>query len=447
MLTLFSKKRYSMANDKSVSKVQTKKWRILYNLLAISIFPMCLLGIVILVLGSRCFKQTMYNEVASELEYVAKTTEMLFDTSFPGDYELVGDSSYRLYKGDTDITENYDIINQIQESTGMDITLFYKDTRILTTILSSDGSSIVGTGAPTLILDEVLGAGEAKFYHNAMINGDMYFAYYMPLFNSDGNVAGMLFVGKPRDEVDKAVMTSLYPLIIAVIAAIIVMAVCIYMYNRKLVAILINIRDFLSETASGNLTADMNEAVTRRNDELGQIGLSILTMQKSLRTMVETDTLTGLPNRRSAHRRLEQIMERAQSGSSPYCIAIGDIDFFKRINDTYGHDCGDAALQQIAHLLQGHMKSCGFASRWGGEEFLLVFDHMGIQAADASLNKLLDKIRECEIPYDGQTIKLTMTFGLAQGSDIPEKNLLRTADSRLYKGKTSGRNQVVSFDD
>jgi diguanylate cyclase (GGDEF)-like protein len=436
-----------MANDKSVNNINHKKGHILYNLLAINIFPVCLLGIVILILGSRCFKQTMYKEVSAELEYVAKNTALLFDAAYPGDYELVGDSSYRLYKGDTDITSDYSVIDSIQESTGMDITLFYKDTRILTTISSSDGSRIVGTGAPSLILEQVLNSGEAHFYTNAIINSEGYFAYYMPLFNSDGSTAGMLFVGKPRDEIDKAVTASLYPIIIAVIAAMIVMVICIYLYNRNLVAILITIRDFLSETASGNLSAELNDSVIRRNDELGQIGLSILTMQKSLRTMVETDTLTKLPNRRCAHRRLAQIMERAQSGSSQYCVAIGDIDFFKKINDTYGHDCGDAVLQQLAHLMHSHMKSCGFASRWGGEEFLLVFDHMDIQAADASLNDLLDKIRKCEIPYNEHTIKLTMTFGLAQGLDIPEKNLLCIADGRLYRGKESGRNCVISCDE
>ncbi len=420
------------------------KGRILYNLLAISILPLCLLGVVILVLGSYIFRQTMYSEISHELEYVALNTRLLFDTAYPGDYVLVGDTSYRLYKGDNDITDDYTIINEVNTSTGMDITLFYQDTRILTTISSADGELIVGTGAAELIKEEVLYSGEANFYYNANINDEAYFAYYTPLYNSDGNIAGMLFVGKPRAEVDSAVLKSVHPLIIAVIITIIIMAVCIFVYYNRIVSILIKIRNFLSETADGDLNAELNPEVTRRNDELGQIGISILSMQRSLRTMVETDTLTGLYNRRSAHRRLKQIMDKASGTGKPYCIAIGDIDFFKRVNDTYGHDCGDIVLKTVADTLKSHMRNYGFAARWGGEEFLLIFDHMKLDESEESLNELLSKIRMLKIPYGDSTVSLTMTFGVTSGGDIDEKDLLRRADILLYAGKESGRNCVVS---
>lgn len=420
------------------------KGRILYNLLAISILPFCLLGVVILVLGSHIFKQTMYNEISHELKCVALNTEMLLDTAYPGDYKLIGDTAYRLYKGDADITNDYDIIYKVKSRTGMDITLFYQDTRILTTISSNDGKPIVGTGAAELIREEVLGTGEAHFYYNANVNGDAYFAYYMPLCNSDGDVTGMLFVGKPRAEVDAAVLRSVYPLIIAVIITIIIMAVCIFIYNKGIVSILIKIRNFLTKTAEGDLNAELNPAVTRRNDELGQIGQSILSMQRSLRTMVETDTLTELFNRRSGHRKLKQIMDKAVRTGKPYSVSIGDIDFFKRVNDTYGHDCGDVVLKTVADTLRDHMRSCGFAARWGGEEFLLVFDHMELEEAESSLNELLSKIRSLEIPYADNIVQLTMTFGVTYGEDIDEKDLLRRADTLLYDGKRSGRNRVVS---
>lgn len=420
------------------------KGRLLYNLLTISILPLCFLGIVILVLGSHFFKQTMYNEISHELRCVALNTEMLFDTAFPGDYKLTGETSYQLYKGDADITDDYSIIDKVKTDTDMEITLFYQDTRILTTISSTDGNLIIGTGAPELIKSEVLNTGEAHFYNNANVNGDAYFAYYMPLFNSDGNIVGMLFVGKPRAEVDAAVRESLYPLILAVIITIIIMAICIFLYNKGIVSILIKIRNFLSETADGDLNAELNPAVTGRNDELGQIGQSILSMQRSLRTMVETDTLTELFNRRSAHRKLKQIMDKAIYTGRPYSVSIGDIDFFKKVNDTYGHDCGDVVLKAVADTLRDHMRAYGFAARWGGEEFLLVFDHMNIEEAEASLNDLLSKIRTLEIPYNDEIVQLTMTFGVTCGEDIDEKDLLRRADTLLYNGKKSGRNRVVS---
>jgi len=420
------------------------KGRLLYNLLIISILPLCFLGVVILILGSYFFKQTMYDEISNELRCVALNTGTLLDVAYPGDYDIIGETALRLYKGDTDITDDYSIINKVKSDTGMDITLFYQDTRILTTIYSSDGTLIVGTGAAELVKSEVLYSGKAHFYHNADVNGDAYFAYYMPLFNSDGSTAGMLFVGMPRAEVDASVNKSVYPLIIAVIITIIIMAVCIFLYNKSIVSVLIKIKDFLSETADGDLNAELNPAVTGRNDELGYIGQSILLMQHAIRTLVETDTLTELYNRRSAHRRLNQIMQKSASSGRFYSVSIGDIDFFKKINDTYGHDCGDVVLKAVADTLRDHMRTCGFVARWGGEEFLLVFDNMSLEESKASLNDLLSKIRMLEIPYGDQIVHLTMTFGVTYGEDIAEKDLLCRADNLLYMGKQSGRNCVIS---
>lgn len=219
--------------------------RLLYHLLAISVLPLCLLGLVILILSSYFFTQTMYEEISHELECVTLNTKSLLDAAFPGDYEQADESACRLYKGGTDITDHYSIISKVKADTGMEITLFCQNTRVLTTI-SSDGSLIVGTSASERVCSEVLDAGEAHFYYNAEVNGDAYFAYYIPLYNAGGDVVGMLFVGEPRAEVDAAVRESVYPLIIAVIVTIIIKAICIFLYNKSLVSVLIKIRNFLS---------------------------------------------------------------------------------------------------------------------------------------------------------------------------------------------------------
>lgn len=85
----------------------------------------------------------------------------------------------------------------------------------------------------------------------------------------------------------------------------------------------------------------------------------------------------------------------------------------------------------------------GFAARWGGEEFLLVFDSMNIEQAHESLEELLDKIRALETHYGEQTIQVTMTFGLTAGDSPDYAQLLRAADEKLYEGKASGRNKIV----
>lgn len=422
--------------------------RIIYNLLAIGIVPLCILGIVILLWGAGSFEKTMYKEISSELQHVATSVNMLFDLAYPGDYVLKGDSSYRLYKGGTDITEDYSIVDAIKTDTGMDITLFYHDTRIITTVSSSAGDRMIGTGAPDTVIKEVFNTGKSKFYDSVNVIGKPYFAYYMPIKNSDGTIVGMIFVGKPSSEVDAAVQSSVYPFIIAVIVTIFIMSVCIILYAKNMESVLIKIRNFLSQTAEGNLNATLSPSVTRRSDELGQIGQSTLAMQYALRGMIETDPLTELSNRRSAHRKLAQIMKKHLTDSGrPFCVSIGDIDFFKKINDTYGHDCGDVVLKVVAATLREHMRPYGFVARWGGEEFLLVFDHTDLVQSEKILNELLNKLRETEIPYGDNIIRLTMSFGVTAGGNIDEKDLLCRADNLLYEAKETGRNQVVADPD
>ena len=153
---------------------------------------------------------------------------------------------------------------------------------------------------------------------------------------------------------------------------------------------------------------------------------------------------TELYNRRSGHKKLRQIFEKARSSRHSFALAIGDIDFFKKVNDTYGHECGDAVLKNVSALLKQHMWRRGFAARWGGEEFLLVFENVDLTEARKQLELLMDKIHELDTLYEGQHVKVTMTFGLVCESDKDLHTILKEADEKLYIGKTNGRNQVVS---
>ena len=160
--------------------------------------------------------------------------------------------------------------------------------------------------------------------------------------------------------------------------------------------------------------------------------------------MIEQDALTELYNRRSGDKKLRQIFEEARSSRHSFALAIGDIDFFKKVNDTYGHECGDAVLKNVSALLKQHMWRRGFAARWGGEEFLLVFENVDLTEGRKQLELLMDKIHELDTLYEGQHVKVNMTFGLICDPDKDIHALLKEADEKLYIGKTNGRNQVVS---
>lgn len=421
-----------------------KGGKISYTMQAIGLIPLLVLGILMLFFTSRWFTEIMHREVKNVLCNASKSATTLLNTAYPGDYHLEGDVAYLLYKGDTNITGDYSLLDQFRKDTGLDITLFYQDTRILTTLYNTEGGRIVGTGAPDVVIRDVLNTGEDHFYTHTLINGKAYFSYYSPLRNQDGSVVGMLFVGKSSTSVSESIQHYVYPLTLLLIGFMVLVAACIYFYTRGFVAVLMNIHSFLSEVAAGNLNASLDHSVVKRSDELGDIGRCALSMQRSLRTMIEQDALTELYNRRYGDEKLRKISAEAKASGRPFALAIGDIDLFKRVNDTYGHECGDVILKRVSATLKQHMWHQGFAARWGGEEFLLVFENADLEAAREQLDALMDKIRALDTLYEGQHVHLTMTFGLICAPSEDIHILLRDADAKLYIGKTSGRNQVVS---
>ena len=441
------------SNDEQESKakaeIQPSKnvGKIALAMQAISIVPLILFAVIIGMIASHQFKKAMYTEVENNFSTIGKNVEMILDASFPGDYRLedVGTKGgLKVYKGDTDITSRNDLIDQIKKDTKLEITLFYEDTRILTTLEKANGDRMIGTGAPAAVMEQVYKSDTAKFFTNSTIDGEQFFTYYKPIHNSDNSVTGMVAIAKSSSEVHSLVNQSVLPLLIADGVLVIIVGFLNLGYTKSFAKVLLKIHSFLADVSTGNLNAILDKSVLRRHDEFGDIGRSALSMQNSLRHLIEQDALTGLYNRRSANRRMIHVVSKAEQKQQPFAICIGDIDFFKKVNDTYGHDAGDEVLKAVADTLKEHMLTCGFVARWGGEEFLLVFDHMDAEKAGKSLNDLLNKIRKLKISYADQVITVTMTFGVVNGDHSDISKLLKDADDKLYYGKENGRNRVIT---
>ncbi len=415
------------------------------SLQSMSVIPLLVLALIITVFSYYAVKQAMHTEVHIELRNTAENVMMMYDLLYPGDYYLEGTNSYDFYKGTQNLTDDHSIVDRLKADTQTDVTIFYQDTRILTTICNTEGRRITGTGAGALVIQDVLFSGQPHFYTNTEINGQQYFAYYTPLRNSDGSIVGMIYAGKPCTEVNAAVRRAVLPIILIAICSMAVVSLISSSYTRKLTNALQKIRTFLSKVSTGNLWEELDFDVLRRNDELSEMGYSALYMQRSLRNLVEQDTLTELNNRRFADKHLKQTQMNANTYGNHFVVAIGDIDLFKSVNDTYGHDCGDVVLKRVASVLKNHMIGKGFVARWGGEEFLFLYDNLELGAARAETEKLLQEIRSMAVDYEGQTVRITMTFGLAEGGvNTSIRTLLQTADAKLYEGKESGRNRIIS---
>ena len=131
-------------------------------------------------------------------------------------------------------------------------------------------------------------------------------------------------------------------------------------------------------------------------------------------------------------------------GNNTFCVCIGDIDFFKKVNDNYGHDFGDEVLQKIAGIFKREMQGQNFAARWGGEEFLLVFFNCNGDEACVKVEDIRAKIKAAKVSRGEDEINVTMTFGLAEYSfNHGLEATLKEADEKLYIGKEKGRNIVI----
>lgn len=176
---------------------------------------------------------------------------------------------------------------------------------------------------------------------------------------------------------------------------------------------------------------------------------------EKLHKLAGQDPLTKLPNRRSVLEYMKTCIASCDQHYAGMCVAMGDIDFFKKVNDTYGHDAGDEVLKSLAGLFMENMKNRGMVARWGGEEFLFVYENMNLDDAAVFMEEMLRKVREIHVLYGGNDITFTMTFGITDVDIRIDKNknddeitdninsAVGEADQKLYYGKKNGRNKVV----
>lgn len=191
--------------------------------------------------------------------------------------------------------------------------------------------------------------------------------------------------------------------------------------------------------------------------------VEVMQLLSRLTYIATHDSMTGLANRRS----LWGFFEELEQSGDKYCIIMGDLDDFKKINDTYGHSCGDEVLESVAHIILEQTADNEMACRWGGEEIVIVMRGTRTECLKR-VNEIKSRICALDIVHDGQPVKVTMTFGFADCEEeiakgvIEEKNkdteqavsgtrprltidlLIPIVDERLYAGKHSGKNIIIS---
>ena len=383
------------------------------------------------------------------LETLAEVTLLQFDSAFPGDYALrsvktAKGEGLELLKGTEVISGKPDYFDTWKEKTGADISLIYADTRIITTFSDKNAARAVGTGVAKQVADAVYGNKSVQKYDNVKIGNQIYITVYLPLSNADGKVVGMLELARTKASVDIEERKVLFPVILIAVLCILFFSVISLRFAGRVLNRIKALELFLTKVAKGELKESLDTEVIKTKDEIGEAGLAAISMQKSIRNLVDKDTLTEIYNRRYATNFLQKVLEKAEVSGQPFAVCIGDIDFFKQVNDTYGHDMGDIVLKEVATLLKNSMIGNGMAARFGGEEFLMIFDKIGKQEGAVILQETLEKLRQIEFTCEDQKFSVTMTFGIVDGNvELGQDALLKLADEKLYDGKQNGRNRVV----
>lgn len=425
-----------------LEKVRKEKGRSLYgSFLWMTLLPLCIFGFVMIGVCTVSIRNTITVQTREHLRSVAVLVLGAYDEMYEGDYNVTfSKTRTTLWKGEKIMSGDYAFLDKAAEESGVEISVFFYDTRLMTTIEDINGERVIDTGVNTAIFDDVFTNGKEAFYDNVRIAGVNYFSYYMPIYDSSNSTRlGMIGVAKPSSVIDETTRKYTFINLGIILFSLAITSFFILQFASQIVSVIKKMMDFLKELSENNLKVVLDEGVSHRGDELGAMGKSMLKLQSSIKKLIERDVLTGLYNRRSAEKQIDDIEKKYRT----YCVAIGDIDHFKTFNDTYGHECGDVVLKEVAKLLNESMHNKGFAARWGGEEFLMVFPNSELNEAYIALLAIRDAFHNREVEYDGQIHKVTMTFGVTQKQEgVPVNKLIRAADDKLYEGKQGGRDRV-----
>lgn len=182
------------------------------------------------------------------------------------------------------------------------------------------------------------------------------------------------------------------------------------------------------------------EKITRISDRYQR---SLLELNDRLKQAALRDPLTGLANRRLLMTRLEEEQDRCRRGGAPFCLAMLDVDHFKRINDAFGHDVGDRVLCLLAQAISTQLRGYDLCARWGGEEFVLLLPDTGLEPARQLIDRIMQAVRALRLADIDEQLLLTVSVGLT--AFRPDEELDKTinrADNELILAKRSGRDRL-----
>lgn len=204
----------------------------------------------------------------------------------------------------------------------------------------------------------------------------------------------------------------------------------------EMIIYIVNIVGSCSIILYAAFVSNVSATVTRKE---------LMIENQNLSNLAYYDPLTEILNRRS----VKNLLKKISMGNSeePFAIIMCDIDDFKKINDTYGHDCGDYILHEIALMMKNLVSDCGDVCRWGGEEFVMLFYGRLKSDIYGLAKKLIESVADREFIYSDNRVSITITLGICDSTEFDGVDeILTQADKRMYLGKHRGKNCIISSD-
>lgn len=300
------------------------KMRLKLKILALVLVPIFVLGAITAVTNSKSVEESMRQEIKNQLKAATVGGLQAYENANTSDYEKTSDG--KVMKGETlSISDDFTIVDNLKENAGVDVTFFYGDERIVTTVEDNKGERIIGSKASEKVTQIVLGEGKDYFDPNITINGSEYYGYYEPVFQpSTGEVIGMFFAGRSVTDVNAFLSSIIWKSILIISAVVIFFTIISYLVIQSIVKALRRSTYTLEEVAEGNLLVDIKQKDLKRTDEIGDSIRSTLKLRESLRNIIkeikDTSDIVG-----SSAAILDETLEETRATTEEVGRAIDEI--------------------------------------------------------------------------------------------------------------------------
>lgn len=265
-------------------KKKRMKLSIKLKLLLIALLPLLILDVIIVSLSVKNIRSGMQSEALTGLRGIAFSAQQIFDTADSGKYSM--DSKGTVTKGDYTVSENYDIVDKLKKSSHYDVTIFYNDTRVTTSLTNQEtGKRLVGTKASEKVIQTVLKEGKEYSDTNVIINNTPYYGYYVPITQND-TVIGMSFAGMPSTEANAFIQKKVILIVVVSLIILIVLITTCLLFAKKLGNALTGIEHALQKIKNGSLNITLDKAAKKRKDEIGSMAQRLEELSEELTKII-----------------------------------------------------------------------------------------------------------------------------------------------------------------